>query len=248
MLNFLSTSRLATGKQLVAGLYLADRDSAPGRARVARRHLKRLADQRLIDALPGRAVGGLHGGSDTLVYGVGSTGARLLARRGLRQKRLGTPGSRYVAHTLACTQIAVELRLADARGELELIEVQQEPQCWRSFLGGLGALVTLKPDLYVRVALPASAHEYRAMVEVDRATEAATTIRAKAERYLSHYRSGAEIREHGVHPRIVWTVPDRRRAEQLTNTFERLPTEAHKLFAVCEPPEFISLLVREARS
>lgn len=247
VLRFVSASRLASGKQLTLGLYLADRDRDPGRARVARKHLKRLAGWRVIDALRGRSVGGTRGGSQALIYGVGVTGARLLARAGLRQKRLGTPGSRYVAHTLACTQVAVDLRLAAARGELELIEVQHEPACWRRFIGGYG-LVTLKPDLYVRVALPGSDREYRAMIEVDLATEAAATIHAKASRYLSHYRSGEELRQHGVHPRVIWLAPDERRSQQLAEVIARLPAEARGLFAICRADELISLLITEARS
>ena len=248
VLSFLSASRLASGKQLVKCLWNADRQSAPGQARIARRALKRLCDWRVIDALPGRTVGGLHGGSDTLVYGVGTAGVRLLAWRNQHQKRLGTPGARYVAHTLAATQLVVDLHAADHEGELELIETQQEPACWRTFMGAMGARLTCKPDLFVRVAAPGSAYEYRWMVEVDMATEASTTIRAKTERYLAHYRSGREQHEHGVYPRVLWAVPDGRRAEQIRDVLRRLPTEAQWLFSVCLLDEAARFLAREARS
>ncbi len=139
VLDFLAASRLATGKQLVQRLWNADRQSAPSQTRIARRALKRLADWRVIDALPGRTVGGLHGGSDTLVYGVGTTGVRLLAQRNRHQKRLGTPGARYINHTLACTQLVVDLHTVASRGELDLMETEQEPTCWRSFTGAMVA-------------------------------------------------------------------------------------------------------------
>jgi hypothetical protein len=42
VLTFLATGRLASGKQLARGLWNADRQSAPGQARIARRRLKRL--------------------------------------------------------------------------------------------------------------------------------------------------------------------------------------------------------------
>jgi hypothetical protein len=245
VLNFVSASRLASGRQLVAGLYLADRDRDPGRARVARKHLKRLASWRVIDAVGGRAIGGVRGGSDTLIYGVGPTGVRLLARRGFQQKRLGAPGSRYVRHTLACTQVVVDLRLADAGGVLELIEAKQEPACWRSFVGAFGPVI-LKPDLYLRVALPRGATEYRAMIEVDLATESSSTIRRKAERHLAYYRTGQEVRDHSVHPRIVWTAPNPRRAQQLQAVLGRL--RPRTLFTVCLLSEFVPLLIREAGS
>lgn len=248
LLAFLSTSRLASGKQLTEGLWNAERHSAPSTARIARRTLKRLSDWRVLDPLPGRTVGGLHGGSDTIIYGVGVAGVRLLAQRGQHQKRLGTPGARYVAHTLACTQLVVDLRRSAVRGELEVIETQQEPQCWRTFLAGMGAHVTLKPDLYLRVAAPGSIYESRWMVEVDMATEASTTIRSKAARYLSHYRSGTEQHQHGVHPRVLWAVPDARRAEQIEGALARLPAPAERLFSICLQDDAAGLLAGEARS
>lgn len=244
VLGFLARSRLASGKQLAQGLWNADRQSAPGRARIARRSLKRLSDWRVLDPLPGRTVGGLHGGSDTIVYGIGVAGVRLLAQRSQRQKRLGTPGARYVAHTLACTQLVVDLHVAAAQGELEVIQTQQEPTCWRTFLAGMGARLTLKPDLYLRVALPGSTYESRWMVEVDMATEASPTIRSKASRHLAYYRAAREP----VHPRVLWAVPDARRAEQIEGALAGLPTPAARLFTVCLLNEVVGCLAAQARS
>lgn len=244
VLGFVAASRLASGKQLVQGLWMADRYSTPSQARIARRGLKRLSDLRVLDRLPGRTVGGLHGGSDTIVYGVGVAGARLLARRGQPQRRLGTPGARYVTHTLACTQIAVDLAVLAARGQLELIEIQQEPECWRAFLGPMAARWTCKPDMFVRVAAPGSAYEQRWMIEMDMATEASATIRSKALRHLAYLRSASEP----VHPRVVWAVPDARRAEQVGEVLRRLPAPADRLFSVCLMDEVMGFVIREARS
>jgi hypothetical protein len=240
VLNFVSECRLASGKQLVRQFWLtSDRDTA--RARAGRRALKRLADWRVLDPLPIRAVGGLHGGSDTLVYGVGVAGVRLLARRGLTQRRLGTPGERYVKHTLACTELVVALHEADRAGTLELIETQFEPACWRGFIGASGSRVVLKSDLYLRVGA-GSINEDRWMVEVDRATEASATIRSKAERHLAYYRAAAEP----VHPRVLWTVPDTRRAEQIADVLHRLPAPAGRLFSICLGARAVAFLAAEA--
>lgn len=241
VLNFVSECRLASGKQLVRRFWLtSDRDTTA--ARTGRRTLKRLADWRVLDPLPTRAVGGLHGGSDTLVYGVGVAGVKLLARRGLVQKRLGTPGERHVKHTLACTELVVALFEADRAGELECIEVQSEPACWRGFIGAGGIRVMLKPDLFVRVGA-GSVTEDRWMVEVDLSTEASGTIRGKSLRHLAYYRSASEQ----VHPRVLWAVPDARRAEQITDALTHLPKEAKRLFAVCLLDEVVSFLTAEAR-
>jgi hypothetical protein len=245
VLNFVSECRLASGKQLVRRFWLtSDREAAAARA--GRRKLKQLADWRVLDPLPTRAIGGLHGGSDTIIYGVGVAGVKLLVRRGLAQKRLGTPGERYIRHTLACTELLVRLSEAADRGELDVISAEGEPACWRGFIGAGGARLMLKPDLFLRVGV--GALEDRWMIEVDLSTEASGTLQAKLKHYLAHYRSGSEQREHGVYPRVLWAVPDARRAAQLADVLERLPAEARRLFAVCLLDKTVAFLAMEARA
>jgi Replication-relaxation len=245
VLSFVGGVRLASGKQLVRRFWRGDSDS---QARQARRALKRLADWRVLDPLPGRARGGTRGGSDTLIYGVGPSGARLITRRGPAPRRLGTPGDRYIAHTLTVTELVVRAEEAARRGDLEIIEVQTEPACWRPFVGTMGARLTLKPDLFVRVAAPGSPHEDRWLVEVDMATEHKSTLAGKAGRYLAHYRSGSEQHQHGVYPRVLWAVPNAHRAQQITDILHRLPTPAERLFSICLLDEVVAFMATEARS
>jgi hypothetical protein len=246
VLNFIATSRLATSRQLVRRFWTDDPKTNPAKARAGARALKRLSDWRVLDPLPGRARGGVRGGSATLVYAVGVAGKKLLARRGLELRRMGAPGERHINHTLACTGAVVELCAADARGDLDLIEVQQEPACHRAFLGPWGARLWVRPDLFVRVGV--GALEDRWFIEIDLATEHASTLLAKANRYLAHYRSGSEQREAGIYPRVVWAVPDTRRAAQIEKVLQRLPGEAQKMFVVCGQDELVALLADEARS
>lgn len=91
-----------------------------------------------------------------------------------------------LAHTLATTELAVRLREASRDGVLDLIEVQQEPLCWRGYLGPGASRRMLKPDMFVRIG--AGALEDRYMVEVDLASESGRTIARKAAAYLEHYR------------------------------------------------------------
>jgi hypothetical protein len=243
VLRFVSEVRLASGKQLVRRFWLNGNPDNQGR--VGRRALKRLTEWRILDVLP-RRVGGVRAGSDGLIYGVGVAGSRLLQREGFYGKRLGTPGARYVDHTLAVTELVVRLSEADASGQLDLITTETEPTCWRGFLGPMGARSVLKPDLFVRIGV--GAYEDRWLFEVDRATEASGTLIGKAKRYLSHYRSGSEQAAHGVYPRIMWTVPDARRAGQVTEALSRLPAESWRLFSVCLFDQVIEQLAAEARS
>lgn len=244
VLYFVSQSRLTTGKQLIRRFWLKDGSDSQARARAGRRALKRLADLRLLDPLP-RRVGGVRAGSQGIVYGIGPVGHRLLASSGLTLKRLGTPGDRHVRHTLAITELSVRLYEADQRGELDLIEIHNEPQCWRGFLGAAGARLMLKPDLFVRVGV--GALEDRWLIEVDLATESSATVTSKGQRYLAHYRSGTEQRQHGVYPRTLWLVPDERRADQVKAALSRLPVEARRLFDLCRFDEAVPHLAAEAR-
>ncbi|HEY7831902.1 MAG TPA: replication-relaxation family protein [Solirubrobacteraceae bacterium] len=248
VLAFIAAARLATGTQLVRRFWLKEGGNPDRQARNGRRALKRLSDWRVLDPLPGRGRGGTRGGSDTIIYSVGAAGARLLARRGLDRRRLGTPGDRHISHTLTITELLVRLHEAEATGVLECIEAQTEPECWRAFLGAMGARLTLKPDLLLRVAAPGSDFETRWAVEMDMATESPSTIRAKAQRYLEHYRSGREQQEHGVYPKVLWVVPDARRAEQIMGVLARLPAPAERLFSVCQFHDTTALLITEARS
>lgn len=240
----LSELRLATGFQIARRLFGAKAPSDSG-AWAARRALWRLEQWRIIDRLP-RRVGGVRGGSTSLVFGLGPAGRRLLARLGYETKRLGTPGDRHIAHTLACTELVVQLHEAMLAGDLDLIELQSEPACWRAFLGAMGGRHVLKPDLFARIG--AGAFEDRWFIEVDLATEARGTLVTKAQRYLTHFRSGSEQRHHDVYPRVLWTVPNQRRAEQITDALAALPDAARRLFVVWSYDEVVGRLGAESTS
>jgi hypothetical protein len=244
VLEFLADVRSATGQQLARRLW-ASRDPRDVRARAARRALRRLEDWRAIDRLPQR-IGGVRAGSSSIVYRLGPIGRRLLARGGFEPKRLAAPGDRFLRHTLAITELVVRLSEATLAGELDLIAIQTEPRCWRPFVGVMGARAILKPDLFARIG--AGAMEDRYFIEVDLATEAQSTLLGKATQYVSYFRSSEEQRRYGVFPRVVWLVPDSRRAEQLSEALARLPQAAKALFSVWRYDEAIGRFAAEASS
>ncbi len=244
VLGFVTEVNLATGQQLIRHFWRTT-DATSSAARAGRRSLKRLSDWRVLDPLP-RRIGGRRSGSAGMVYGIGVAGVRLLSQLGVKPVRPEAPGALYVNHTLAVTQLNIELSEASRLGAFDLIEVQNEPQSWRGFLGPMGSKLMLKPDLFVRVGL--GAYEDRWFVEGDLGTEASGTIMSKAKRYLAHYRTGNEQAEHGVYPRVLWAVPDDARAGQVLDVLGRLPGEAERLFTVCRLDEVAQKLGEEARS
>jgi hypothetical protein len=242
VLLFVQSLRLVSGNQLRRRFWPGDESAA----RAARRALSRLVSWRVLDRTSGRR-GGVRAGSDGFVYLVGAAGHRLLSRIGFDGKRAGVPGDRYVAHTLAISEAVVLLHEAQAAGALDLIEVQTEPICWRPFLGLMGASVLLKPDLYLRLGA-GRVDEDRWYCEVDMSTEAVGTITAKLKRYSQHFRSGEEQRREGVYPRVIWAVPDVRRARVLSDAIERLDSETKQLHVVTTHEALVPLLTSEAHA
>jgi Replication-relaxation len=243
VLDVVARTRLCSGAQLERLFW--SRDEPGSHARQARRTLRRLTDWRILDRQP-RSVGGRRAGSRGFIYSLGPTGVRLLAREtGVRVRRPVSPGDRFVCHVLSCTELVVRLEEAARRHDLDVIEVQGEPHCWRGFLSAFGGRVILRPDLFARIGI--GALEDRWFLECDLATEARGTLLAKFKRYLAHYRSGTEQRDHGIYPRVLWAVPTDRRAVQVTEAMRQLPTEAERLFSVCLLDEVVDFLAAEAR-
>jgi Replication-relaxation len=198
----------------------------------------------VLTTLP-RRIGGVRTGSQGLVYGTGRAGARLLAIRGIQGVRIDLPGTLHLSHALTTTEFAVRLFEAERTGDLELLEqIQQEPDCWRSFPGAGGARRVLKPDLFVR--LGAGALEDRWMIEVDLGSESGRTLARKAAIYQEHYQSGREQHDHGVYPRILWTAPDARRAAQIQSVLDAQPLK--RLCSVRTFEDAVNFLAAEARS
>jgi hypothetical protein len=240
VLEWLGDVRLATGFQIARRLWAAPRPT-DARARSCRRTLTRLERLRVIERLS-RRIGGVRGGSSSIVYGVGPAGRRILNRQ-RPVPALGEPGERFITHTLAITELLVRLHEATLAGQLEVLATETEPACWREFVGVGGRAVVLKPDGFLRIA--AERDELLWFVEVDLATESSSTIRRKARRYLAHYASGTEQARSGAYPRVLWVVPDRRRAELLTEVLLALPAPSRDLFAIWLFEEAIGRLAAE---
>ena len=54
----------------------------------------------------------------------------------------------------------------------------------------------------------------------------------KLDTYRAYWSSGTEQADRGVFPRVLWTVPDQRRAQVLIDCCGRQPAEAWSLFMV----------------
>jgi hypothetical protein len=230
--------RLMTGKQIGAVHFPTEAGSnAELAARSCRRTLERLTHSRLLIRLE-RRVGGIRAGSTSFIYTLGPVGQRLLAMGGPR-RRFREPSATFADHTLAVTQLVVDLILASRQGRFELLATQSEPTCWRSF-STVGGRQMLRPDLFV--SLGVGDYEHRYFLEIDRGTEHLPAVLRKSRIYNAYYRSGREQSKHGVFPRVLWIVPDERRLHQVARGLSDYKRLTAGLFNVATTPRAIESL------
>lgn len=210
-------------------------------SRICRRVLARLHELRVIEPLE-RRIGGVRAGSGSYVWRVGLVGDQLLrlaAEDGVRARRK-EPSTRWLAHCLAIADTHLALVAASRQGSIELLQVQTEPACWRSYLHFGGTRLILKPDLYTVIASPAFEESW--FLEVDLGNESLPTLLGKCAQYEAYRRAGREQHSHGVFPRVVWILPDARRADRLALAIQRdqrLDDALYRVIAADELPQFI---------
>ncbi len=230
--------KLMSGAQVEAVHFpLLDHATVGAGARACRRVLARLVRDRMLVRLQ-RQVGGLRGGSAGFVYALAELGQRVLNIDGPR-KRFREPSATFVTHTLAISQLVVDLIDRQAAKDLELLQLQPEPRCWRSFTGSRGYTV-LRPDLFV--ALGSGEYEYRWLVEIDLGTETMPRRLNKCAQYQSYFQSGNEQADHGIFPKIVWSMPTKELADTLRARIERSSSLTNELFVVTTPEHLLDTL------
>jgi Replication-relaxation len=222
--------RLMSHKQ--AAVVLGAQDTQSGR-RAARRTLTRLTEQGVLARLD-RRQGGVRAGSSGHLYYPGPAAQRLLAYwdgRGLTRGRLRPdPGSRYVRHRLAVSDIYVQLIQADRDGAIDLLQFEAEPDCWRTFTDSFGGERVLKPDAGTRIGVGAYEDSY--MLEVDLSTESLNVVTAKLKTYQDYFRSGIEQQAHGVFPHVLVLVDNEKRQAAIAERCSWLPEMTARLFTV----------------
>jgi hypothetical protein len=198
------------------------------------RVLNRLEELGVIARLA-RRIGGIKHGSALTVWQLGAAGDRFLrARRGdPSRRRYEEPGRTFLSHTLAVADTAVTLIEQANAGRFELLELDLEPACWRTFTAGSAAPISLKPDLLVVTADTET--ETHSFVEVDLGTEHLPAVLRKCRTYQRYHATGNEQHDRGLFPAAVWIVPDTIRARQIRERITADPQLTADLFWITTP-------------
>jgi len=218
ILNSVAEHRFLTTRHVEA-LHFTGHATPLAAARATRRVLYRLSSLNLITHLD-RRVGGVRAGSASYIWRVGVIGDRLLrqASSELVRQRAHEPSERFLQHCLAVADAHVALAAAHRAGLVELLRVELEPACWRSYLGPGGERRSLQPDLHVVTG--AREFEDHWFLEIDLGTEHLPTVIRKCRQYEAYRRTGREQHAHGVFPVVVWVVPDDTRANKINGALQ----------------------------
>ncbi|MGH4012989.1 MAG: replication-relaxation family protein [Pseudonocardiaceae bacterium] len=205
------------------------------------RVLDRLETRNLVKRLA-RRIGGVRAGSSAITWQLGSTGERLLrTMHGQNhRRRYIEPSPVFVAHTLAVAEFAITIQELQDQGAIELVSLETEPTCWRSFVGPHGALEWLKPDLFVITA--SGEYEDHWFLEADLATEHPPVVVRKAKVYQRYAATGAHQARHGLFPAVAWVVPDTARQGPLQAALAADKAIQPGLFRVVTTGEFRGLI------
>ena len=225
-------------------LHFFDHASSLTGARACRRVLERLTIADVLRRLD-RRIGGTWAGSVSYIYALAPLGYRLLHSDRQRRVRRREPSEGFLDHTLAIADLAVGLhRAARSDENLDLLEVDPEPQCWRRFSAGMRGTEVLKPDL--AVALRAAEYDYRWFVEVDLGTHSAAAVVRKCRLYERYWSTGIEQDRSGLFPRVLFVAPNARRAGLLGRAIGGARHLSTKLFAVTTTADAMECLTGAA--
>jgi hypothetical protein len=241
ILEDLGRVRLLTGRHLER-LHFHDL-AAPNRDRARRRVLNRLISLSVMTTLD-RSIGGVRAGSAGFVYTLDAAGQRVLRQLQCEgqdsARRPWTPGALFLNHTLAVSELYVQLREAERNGQLELTRFRAEPACWQR----TASLGTIKPDGYALLA--AGEIEDAWWLEVDRATESPATLRRKLNLYLLAAQAGVTGPDEIV-PRVLVTVPTERRLHIVRGVTDSLGVNAQRLILSAIHDEAVSCMAQVLR-
>lgn len=243
ILETLDRVRIANGIQLER-LHFSSLSSARSRAVVRWAVLKRLVRDRALTTLDRRIGSSLHG-SAKLRYVLDSAGQRLIRLRashenpGAAVRRPRSLGERFVAHTLAVTELYVELVERSRQGGFTVGAFLVEGDAyWPNGPGGW-----LRMDAFIRLDLTSTDADYW-WYEGELAIKSEPAVRRKLQAYLNFWRSG-QTGPDGTMPRVFIGVENGAQLHHIQSVVEGFSEVDRQLFRVSALPQVAEGMVEE---
>jgi hypothetical protein len=238
IIRFLHQHRYGTTSQL-RRRFFHDHASQSAATRACVRVLDRLLTQRVLSRLE-RRIGGVRHGSAAFVWCLDVIGDRLTRGEDGARRRFHEPSFPFLTHTLAVTDIHVQLEEAANAGAFRLSAVQVETEAWRPYVASGSAQSILKPDLMVTVS--GDDYDDHWYVEVDLGTESLPVLLRKSATYEEYRRTGRAQAEHGVFPRVLWILSAPARVARLKSAIAADPGLPDRLFTCIIAEDLIDTL------
>lgn len=231
--------RYMTGFQIGELLFHSPNATAATNARKARSTLQRLTELGLLTRLV-RRIGGERAGSGSWVYLTSRTGQRLIeSAAGEPRKRRREPSRDFLYHTLAISQLVVDICVAERAGRFEVGEMQPEPASWRR-TSVHARTPNLRADLFVSLAT--EEYDLHWFVEVDLGTEPPGRLLDKCRLYETYRQTRVEQDRLGRFPRVLWVMNDSGRARRLRADIDRTGGLLPAMFLVAAQDEAARVL------
>lgn len=238
IIRFIHQHRYATTAQL-RRRFFTTHASQSAATRACVRVLDRLLTQRVLTRLE-RRIGGVRHGSAAFIWCLDVVGDRLTRDEDGARRRYHEPSFPFLAHTLAVTDIHVQLHEAATAGAIRLSAVQVETGAWRAYVAPSGATSILKPDLMVTVG--SDDYDDHWYVEVDLGTESLPVLLRKAGAYEDYRRTGRAQAEHGVFPRVLWVLSTPARVARFRAAIAAEPRLPDRLFTCIVAEDLITTM------
>jgi len=222
--------RYLTARQ-IEDLLFFDHATALTGARTCRKVLGRLTRATILWRLD-RRIGGVRAGSSSFVYGLAPFGYRILHQDEDARVRRREPSEAFLDHTLAVAQVAIDLHKRSRSSDLEIIDIQTEPACWRRFTLGLEGVQILKPDLFV--SLRSGEFEYHWFIEMDLSTHSVAAVVRKRWLYHGYWSTGIEQDRSALFPQVLFIAPTDSRVQRLLRGIAAARGLNTDLFAVTD--------------
>jgi hypothetical protein len=245
IIDTLDRLRVATTEQ-IRRIHFADLTTHSA-ARQAPTLLASLTSREVVVKLE-RQVGGVRAGSKAAIWSLDTAGQRLASScgpaGGRDRKRPWTPSLSFLAHRLAVSEVYASLAEREQAGSVEILDFDAEPLSWRRFTSAHGGTASLRPDAFARLGV--GEVERAAFVEIDRDTEARSTLAVKLRSYRQYWETGREQERRGYFPRVVFAVPSDARQAVLVDLFADQPTDTQPLWQVVLAGNLTDALIGDA--